>query len=330
MMMRQYAYHFIKIIETYTKKYMHDFNIKGKDIKFEAERRFCKNCNNLVYDEELDEEASKKAIELYNKEYGISKDKIIELRNNLNLSQDLFAKIIGCAKKTLISYEKGTAIPNDNYIIIINSLLDNPSIIDVLIESNKNNFTDKEYNKIKSRIFNFISENSLPFYDEIGSDLNEYNGYTKFNLKKVINVILYFAKEGVLKTKLMKEMYYADFINYRNTGASITGLQYAKIKYGPVPDNKDKILAKCTNDDYIEEKIEYENEYEKHIIKSIAKFDKSIFDNYELETLKKVKEYFSNFKSKQIADFSHEEKGYIETDYAKNISYKYAFDIDRI
>ena len=39
------------------------------------------------------------------------------LRNKYNLSQELFSKIIGCAKKTLISYEKGTAIPNDNYMI---------------------------------------------------------------------------------------------------------------------------------------------------------------------------------------------------------------------
>ena len=49
--------------------------------------------------------------------------KVINLRNKFNLSQALFAKIIGCAKKTLVSYEKGTAIPNDNYKIILNSLI---------------------------------------------------------------------------------------------------------------------------------------------------------------------------------------------------------------
>lgn len=319
-----------KINSTYIKEYEEEFTIKGKIIKVKSNRRFCKKCNKLVYDLELDEETICKAYKLYNEQYGIPCDKIIELRKNLNLSQELFAKIIGCAKKTLISYEKGTAIPNENYIIIFNSLLDNPSIIDALIESNKYNFTEKEYNKIKSKIFNFISSNSFSFFDENDKGLNEYNGYTKFNLNKVINMILYFAKKGVLKTKLMKEMFYADFINYRETGASITGLKYAKLPFGPVPDDKDMILAQCAIDNYIEITEEYNNEYVKYNIKTIEEFNQNIFDDYELKTLEKVEKYFSKFKSKQIADFSHVEKGYVETDYSKNISYKYAFDIERL
>ena len=110
-------------IDTYTKQHEHFYHIKGKEIQFVSTRRFCRNCNNLVYDEKLDNEAGRNAIDIYKKKFGISKEKIIELRNKYNLSQELFSKIIGCAKKTLISYEKGTAIPNDNYIIIINSLI---------------------------------------------------------------------------------------------------------------------------------------------------------------------------------------------------------------
>ena len=316
--------------EFYIKNHKHSYTFKGKTIEFESKRRFCRKCNNLVYDKELDEEAIRKALALYNSKYGIPKEKIIELRKKLNLSQDMFAKIIGCAKKTLISYEKGTAIPNENYVIIINSLLEKPNIIDVLIESNKYNFKEKEYNKIKTRILEFIAENSYSFDDDVEDKLTEYNGYTSFNLKKAINMILYFAKEGILKTKLMKEMFYADFINFRETGASITGLKYAKITYGPVPDNKDQILLKCLNEKYIELDIKYNNDFEQHIIKSLKEFDKYLFDDYELKSLEKVKNYFLNYKAKQIADFSHEEKGYIDTDFSKYISYDYAFDIDRL
>ena len=45
------------------------------------------------------------------------------------------------------------------------------------------------------------------------------------------NVIVFFAKDVVLKTKLLKEMFYADFLNYKETGASITGLEYRKLPY---------------------------------------------------------------------------------------------------
>ena len=314
--------------ETYTKDFKHEYSIRGKNIEFISPRRFCKNCNSLVYDEELDNEAGRKAIELYNNEYGISKEQIVKLRKDFNLSQDQFSKVIGCAKKTLISYEKGTALPNDNYVIIINSLISKPETIETLIEANKQYYTDKEYNTIKKRIIDFISNNSQQLYDDASFKPSEYNGYTKLDFKKVINMILFFAKDGVLKTKLLKEMFYADFLNYKNSCKSITGLEYSKITYGPVPDDKDKIIYECISKKLIDEIVEYKNDYEYHNIVSLKEFDKNIFDKEEMNILNKVKEFFKDFKSKEIADFSHEEKAFIETDFTKNISY--AFDINRI
>lgn len=85
--------------ETYVKNHEHSYVIRDKEIKFILPRRFCSSCNNLVYDSELDNQAGSKAIDLYNQQYGIPKEKIIELRNNYDLSLDLFSKIIGCAKK---------------------------------------------------------------------------------------------------------------------------------------------------------------------------------------------------------------------------------------
>ena len=141
----------------YIKDYVHSYNIKGKEINFISQRRFCNECDSLVYDAELDNEASRKAIEIYNKNYGICKDDIVNLRNKYNLSQELFSKIIGCAKKTLISYEKGMVIPNDNYRIIINALILKPDIIITLVEANKKHFTEKEYFRIQEKLSKFIN-----------------------------------------------------------------------------------------------------------------------------------------------------------------------------
>lgn len=314
---------------TYVKDYEHNYNIKGKEIKFISPRRFCKECNSLVYDAELDNEASRKAIEIYNKNYGICKENIVNLRNKYNLSQELFSKIIGCAKKTLISYEKGTAIPNDNYMIIINTLISKPDTIITLIESNKNQFTDKEYFRIKEKISKFSNNEKQLFYIK-DFEPNEYNGYTKLDKNKIINLILMFAKKGILKTKLLKEMFYADFLNYKYTGESITGLEYAKLPYGPVPDNFEKIITECKNEELISYNIEYKNEYELHNIKSLTEIDETVFTNEELDIIDKVIDFFKDFKSKEIADFSHEEKAYIETNFSDKISYDYAFDIERI
>ena len=54
----------------YIKKHKHIFIIRGNELKFTSPRRFCSNCNNLVYDADLDNKASVKALKLYNKLYG--------------------------------------------------------------------------------------------------------------------------------------------------------------------------------------------------------------------------------------------------------------------
>lgn len=312
--------------KTFIKKYNHKYIIKNKTVNFESDRRFCSKCNSFIYDSDLDNLILQKAISIYNKKYGIPKEKIIELRNKYNLSQELFAKIIGCAKKTLISYEKGTSIPNDNYTIIFNSLIHNPTIIIDLIESNKGNFTEKEYIKLQNKLLKNNNIDQLIFDEEYTPSI--YNGYTKLNKNKILNMILYFSNKVVLKTKLLKEMFYADFLYYKKTGASITGLEYAKITHGPVPDNFDEIISIFVEQKFIDYKIEYEKDYENHKISSISNYDKNVFMNDEFKILEEVKKYFNNYTSKEIALFSHNEKAFKETEFSKKIEYDYGFDIE--
>lgn len=222
----------------------------------------------------------------------------------------MFSKNIGCAKKTLISYEKGKSVPNDIYLIIIKSIISNPEIILTLIDVNKNQFTDKELKKI-----NLLKTNS-------NDNLYEYNGYTKLSLDKIYNMILFFADKGILKTKLLKEMFYADFVNYKNTCKSITGLEYAKLPFGPVPNNFESLLNKCVTDNIIDYNVIYNNEYECQ-----KKFNKKIFTKDELDTMTKIKEKFKNFSSKDIVEFSHKEDAFLNNDFYNKISYDYSFDI---
>ena len=137
---------------TYIKNYENTFNFKNKTIKFISPRKFCKKCHHLIKDKELDNKALTKAVTLYNENYGIPSEKIINLRHSYHLNQAEFAKIIGCAKKTLISYEKATSVPNDNYEIILKTLIKNPIIIKDLIEANQENFKNQEYLKIHNKI----------------------------------------------------------------------------------------------------------------------------------------------------------------------------------
>ena len=312
--------------DTYIKMHKHVFYINYKTIKFESERRFCSKCDCLIYDKELDNIAQKKAIKLYNKKYGIS-DEIISIRKKLGLSLDDFSKVIGCAKKTLISYEKGESIPNDTYMIVIKTIIDNPETIKLLINANLDRYSFKELNKIENKIDKYFTNNMNYLFNKIEQEATEYNGYTEVNFDKVLNIINYLSKDGINKTKLLKEMFYIDFLSYKKYGCSITGLEYSKLPYGPVIDDFENIFENL----YINNKIIYEKkykgEYEKHIIKSNIEFNDKIFRNEELEIINNVIKRFKDFKVKDIEDYSHLEKGYIETELGKNISYEYAFDL---
>lgn len=55
--------------------------------------------------------------------------------------------------------------------------------------------------------------------------------------EKLINAIIYFVNKArnCGKTKLFKLLYFLDFLHFRETGKSVTNLDYSAWNYGPVP-----------------------------------------------------------------------------------------------
>lgn len=318
---------------TVIKDYNNKFIIKGKDISFECKRRFCSKCNNLIYDEFLDNKASLEAIKIYNKLYGIPSEDIINFRKKYNLSLDELSKIIGCAKKTLISYEKGTSIPNDVYTITINNLLKDSNIINSYLENNKNRLSENDFQKINKKIKKYNSNNINKILESDSVDLNipnEYNGYSFLSMEKVKNLVLFLSEDGISKTKLLKEMFYSDFLNFKNTTTSITGLEYVKLPFGPVPDDFESIIRFLYNSGLITYDVKTfdDSDFELHLIKSNENYDLSIFDKDEIKLIKFIKKYFQDFSVNKIVSMAHNEKAYQNTEFKEKINYEYAFDID--
>lgn len=312
--------------ETIIKEGEKEFNVKGKKIKIKYKYRFCNKCNVQIYDEELDQETTKKLMREYHKKYGIEPQKIINFRKKYNLSQELFSKIIGCAKKTLISYEKGTSIPNDSYMIILKTIIENEKSIKPIIEANKEQFSNIEYSKIEKNIYNKIGNNIKTLTGK-EIELSTNNGYTNFNFEKLKSVISILTKNGIHKTKLLKELFYIDFSWYKENECSMTGLEYARINYGPVPDNYEIILSKLYDDNLITLNETYNGNYQEDIILLNRETEINNLTQEEKKLIDKIKKYFEKFSVKEIVQFSHNEKAYIETQPKEIISYDYSFDL---
>jgi hypothetical protein len=127
---------------------------------------------------------------------------------------------------------------------------------------------------------------------------------------------------------LMKLLFYADFGHYKNYTVSITGARYARLPYGPVPDQFERWLAVLILDNNGIRKEEIWNgDYPCEMYVSNTTPNLSIFSPSELRVLAAVKERFQDFGAKKISDASHNEKGYQVTEAARLIPYSYALQL---
>ena len=143
-------------------------------------------------------------------------------------------------------------------------------------------------------------------------------------------MVLFFAHKsaGLLKTKLMKLLNYSDMVFFKENGLSISGLKYAHLPYGPVPDNFDMILGMMSADHIAHIEVFFDGLYEYHQVIPECDIPEGILSDEEVEVLNRIYEKFKNFGSAEISNYSHREKGYKATKTGQIISYVYAMDMD--
>ena len=164
----------------------------------------------------------------------------------------------------------------------------------------------------------------------ISSEPSIDNGFKSFDYEKFAAMVVFFANKGqeLLKTKLMKLLNYADMIFYKENSVSISGLKYAHLQYGPVPEKFDLLLGRIEADKIAHIEVSYDGKYERHrVLPDIDMLD-DILTEKELEVLERVYKKFENFGSVEISNYSHKEIGYISTSPGEIISYGYASAIE--
>jgi len=128
--------------------------------------------------------------------------------------------------------------------------------------------------------------------------------------EKLINSIIYFLKNtnNCGKTKLFKLLYYLDFMHFRETGRSITGLNYYAWDFGPVPkslfNEMENPSADLEKSIFIPQKTD-KNDKSFVEIKTKKKFDDKYFTKRELRILENVAFIFKDAKAEDIMEASH-------------------------
>jgi len=307
------------------------YNIKGETIPIDVKYFKCLECNTDFDDPENENDYIEIAYREYRKRHNmIQPEEIKEFRKNYGLTQIELAELLGWGGATLSRYENG-ALQDETHDKMLRLVMEPSNLLKLILNSpsvlseEKRNKLIQELNQLEemsTSLFNILEKN-LDSYEP-----DEFNGFKKFNLEKTINLVLYFCREGTLKTKLNKLLYYTDFSCYKQYVTSITGLRYIHYPYGPIPEKYDLLFCSMLDRKLLEaETITYTEYCEGENYISLKEPDLSIFSNSELKAISTIQEYFKDFSSNKISNFSHMEKGYLETKKSEYISFKYAQDL---
>lgn len=260
----------------------------------------CPKCENELFEENALDDSMNKIYDLYLGLFDLSFEKIIKTRTDLNLSQELMSKLLGWSKKSIVRYENAESIPQGEYLNTYMELASNPYSIIKILERQKNFIGEDEYYKILKR---------LPFFDDY----------------KTINVVSFLLEGNPLyETSLMKNLFAVDFYNHNMFNNPVTNLKYARLPYGPVVDNRNRLYNMMLKNDY----MEIEMSDSGTIFVSCFNYDKNLFSEDELNVLKLIKNRFKKFNSKELSDWSHKFIGWKNTKNGEIISYDYAKYLD--
>ncbi len=308
------------------------FTVRGETVVVNVEYLRCGNCGDEVLDPAVNPDPFDRAYRVYRQKHALLQPEELEKwRKAHHLTQGELAKLLGIGIATINRYENG-ALQTESHENLLRLAMD-PSNLVKLIEKSEGVFSEARKKNILDRLKE-SEEISCSLDDTImvnfgGTDSNSLNGFRKLNLSRLYNAILFFSKGGVLKSKLNKLLFYADFKHFKEYTLSITGLRYAHLPYGPVPDNYEMYYATLFSKglvEFIEEP--YPNGYVGEKIRAAKDPDLNVFTPSELRVMASVMEDFKEYNATQIRDFSHGEKGYQQTNNGEIISYSYANELN--
>jgi putative zinc finger/helix-turn-helix YgiT family protein len=294
----------------------------------------CVDTGNQFEDEMFAELNYNQVINQYRAKYRIPfPEQIKSIRERYGLSAAKMSVVLGMGPNTWSNYENGE-VPSRVHANLI-QMIDTPETFKQLIIKN-GELAEKDRLKILKKI-EALDQHEYRCGDELKrfeTEPNIYNGYKSFSSNKVSQMVLYFAYTlKPFKTKMNKLLFYADFVCFRNTAQSLSGLKYVAIPYGPVPDEYEILFGVLSDKKIIDfnwQMTEY-GEVAQLLASPNQKFDPTLFTSAELETLEFVANKFKNTSTREIVDISHKEPAWIENkDGNKTISFEYAFSMETV
>lgn len=298
--------------------------IKDEEVEYEQRYLFCRNADeedSVFVTGLMNNENLQRARNAYRKKHGLlTSDEIVGIREGYGLSQVDLARLLGWGEATISRYES-KAIQDEAYDTMLRLIKDNPL---KALELFRRNLTDcsesKKYDirikigeKIDSYGKEYLTRQTLEGeYVDYGEP-SDSNGFVVLNIDKTEAAISYIAERvnNLYKVKLMKMLWYTDSLSYKLYGHAMTGLVYRHDEMGALPIGHYSLM----NLENLNVREELSKDYNLMIhIFPTRGMDYGVLSSKDKRVLNAVISKFNAYKAKEIVDYMHKERAYIETE----------------
>jgi putative zinc finger/helix-turn-helix YgiT family protein len=326
-----------KTHEIEERKRITTITLKGEEVTYEERFYFCVNANEDENEFEtgaMTNENLLNARNAYRVKMGLlTSDEIVAIRENYGLSQVDLAKLLGWGEATISRYES-KAIQDEAYDTMLRLIKDNPLQALEFLKKNAEKFPVTKRLDIRAKIvekLDFYGKEFLTRQTFEGEYANfeepsDSNGFTMLNIDKIEAMISYIAEKvsNLFKVKLMKMLWYSDVLSFIQIGCSMTGMVYRHEPMGALPVGHYSLMN--LENLNVQEEMSYNYDTMLHVYPT-ANMDYSVLSDGEKAILDKVITKFKDYKAKDIVDYMHAERAYVETKTGEIIPFSLAKEI---
>lgn len=323
--------------EVEERKRLAAITLKGDRITYEERYYFCANADEDESEFEtgsMTNENLLNARNAYRVKHGLlTSDEIVAIRESYGLSQVDLARLLGWGEATISRYES-KAIQDEAYDTMLRLIKDNPLQALEFLKKNAAKFPGRKRLEVRAKIVERLDSYGKEYLTRQAfegeyvnfEEPSDSNGFAALNIDKIEAAISYIAESvsNLFKVKLMKMLWYVDALSYKTSGCAMTGMVYRHNDMGALPVGHYSLMNLENLNVHEEESYNYDSML--HIYPT-SDMDYSVLSAEDKKVLDLVIRKFKNYKTKEIVDYMHEEKAYLETKSGEIILFSMAKEI---
>ncbi len=277
--------------------------VRGEAIPVVKEFFYCKSCAEEFENPDPEVSPLQYAYRVYrDSKRMLQPQDLIQFRKSLGLTQKEWSGLLGIGNATLIRYENG-ALQSDAHDRMIRLCMQPKNLLKCLDEK-KQSYTPERLHKLILK----LEEMDQNGPDLLAAAVKQFASYPAdilsgdklFDVEKLFEVMKYFCfKDHIPRTKLIKQLFYADFSHYKDHRVSITGLRYTREDHGPMPEKFATwltVLSEWRKELQVEEQMN--GDFVGEVYFTTA-YDWTGFSAAELATLATIKDKFQALNAVQ-------------------------------